>query len=68
MPGYTGVEFLQTVRERDEELPFILSTGKGSEEVASEVISVGVTDALQRGSGLEPYRERCRARPGDTPS
>jgi len=31
----TGLEFLQTVRETYSEVPFILFTGKGSEEVAS---------------------------------
>ena len=55
MPDRTGVEFLRSVRERNEELPFILFTGKGSEEVASEAISAGVTDYLQKGSGLEQY-------------
>lgn len=48
MPGLTGIEVLETVRERYPDLPFILYTGKGSEEVASEAISSGVTDYLQK--------------------
>jgi len=35
MPGPNGIEFLERVRERDPDLPFILYTGKGSEAVAS---------------------------------
>ena len=36
MPGQNGIEFLKAVREIDPDLPFILFTGKGSEEVASD--------------------------------
>ncbi|MFB6228827.1 MAG: PAS domain S-box protein [Halobacteriales archaeon] len=55
MPGQNGIEFLETVREKYPDLPFILYTGKGSEEVASDAISVGVTDYLQKGSGTDQY-------------
>jgi PAS domain S-box-containing protein len=50
-----GVEFLETVREDDPDLPFILYTGKGSEEVAADAISAGVTDYLQKESGTDQY-------------
>ncbi|MEF8892823.1 PAS domain S-box protein, partial [Halodesulfurarchaeum sp.] len=55
MPGQNGIEFLETVREKRPGLPFILYTGKGSEAVASEAISAGVTDYLQKESGTEQY-------------
>ncbi len=55
MPGMDGVEFLQAVREEYPDHPFILFTGKGSEELASQAISAGVTDYLQKGSGTEQY-------------
>ena len=55
MPESNGIEFLETVRERHPDLPFILYTGKGSEEVASEAISAGVTDYLQKETGTEQY-------------
>ncbi|WP_049985260.1 hybrid sensor histidine kinase/response regulator [Halobellus rufus] len=55
MPGQTGIEFLEAVRDAHPELPFILYTGKGSEEVASEAISAGVTDYLQKGMESEQY-------------
>lgn len=46
MPGQNGIEFLETVCETYPYLPFILYTGKGSEEVASDAITAGVTDYL----------------------
>jgi PAS domain S-box-containing protein len=55
MPGQNGIEFLETVREKHPDVPFILFTGKGSEEVASDAISAGVTDYLQKGAGTEQY-------------
>jgi PAS domain S-box-containing protein len=55
MPGKNGIEFLEAVRERDPDIPFILFTGKGSEAVASDAISAGVTDYLQKRSGSEQY-------------
>jgi PAS domain S-box-containing protein len=55
MPGRNGLEFLQAVREEYPDLPFILFTGKGSETVASDAISAGVTDYLQKGSDTSQY-------------
>ncbi len=55
MPGRNGIEFLETVRSTDPDLPFILFTGKGSEEIASEAISAGVTDYLQKEGGTDQY-------------
>ncbi|MFA1611249.1 PAS domain S-box protein [Halobellus rubicundus] len=51
----TGIDFLETVRERYPDLPFILFTSKGSEEVASRAISAGVTDYLQKQRGTEQF-------------
>lgn len=55
MPGADGLSLLRTVRNEFEHLPFILFTGRGSEEVASKAISAGVTDYLQKSSGSEQY-------------
>ncbi len=55
MPGVDGIEFLEKVRESHPDLPFILFTGQGSETVASEAISAGVTDYLQKRSTSEQY-------------
>ena len=54
MPKRDGLDFLKAVREDSPDLPFILFTGKGSEQIASEAISVGVTDYLQKG-GMDAY-------------
>ena len=56
MPGTDGIELLEAVRERDPSLPYILYTGRGSEDVASEAISAGVTDYLQKGGSSDVYR------------
>ncbi|GGM75373.1 PAS domain S-box-containing protein [Halarchaeum rubridurum] len=50
-----GLDFLKQVRATYPELPFILYTGKGSEEVASDAISAGATDYLQKQSGADQY-------------
>ncbi|MGZ0745705.1 PAS domain S-box protein [Haloparvum sp. AD34] len=55
MPEFDGLELLESVRSKDADLPFILFTGKGSEEIASRAISAGVTDYLQKESGTEQY-------------
>ena len=55
MPEQNGIEFLETVREMAPDLPFILFTGKGSEEVAGDAISAGVTDYLQKERGTDQY-------------
>jgi PAS domain S-box-containing protein len=55
MPGRDGIEFLEAVRERHPDLPFILYTGQGSEAVAGEAISRGVTDYLRKDAGTEQY-------------
>ncbi len=55
MPGRNGIEFLGAVRREYPDLPFILYTGKGSEEIASEAISSGVTDYLGKGTGTSQY-------------
>ncbi|PAU83194.1 HTR-like protein [Halorubrum salipaludis] len=55
MPGTDGLAFLERVRERDSAVPFVLFTGKGSEEIASEAISAGVTDYIQKRSGTDQY-------------
>jgi len=55
MPGRDGIAFLWTVREDRPELPVLLFTGEGSETVASEAISAGVTDYLQKGVGSTQF-------------
>jgi len=55
MPEMTGIELLNAVRDEHGGLPFVLFTGRGSEEIASDAISAGVTDYLRKQSGQEQY-------------
>lgn len=55
MPDVDGIDFLEAVRDAHPELPFILFTGKGSEEVASEAISAGATEYMQKEGGTDQY-------------
>jgi PAS domain S-box-containing protein len=55
MPGTNGIDFLEAVRDDYPDLPFILFTGKGTEEIASQAISAGVTDYLQKEGGSDQY-------------
>ncbi|RXK49279.1 hybrid sensor histidine kinase/response regulator [Halorientalis pallida] len=55
MPQMDGLTFLDRVRSEYDDLPFVLFTGKGSEEIASQAISRGVTDYLQKKAGAEQY-------------
>ncbi|WP_435361381.1 bacterio-opsin activator domain-containing protein [Haloarchaeobius sp. DFWS5] len=55
MPGMDGLELLEAVRQRDDRLPYILFTGKGSEEIASDAIAAGVTQYLQKKPGRDRY-------------
>ncbi|MFW5948522.1 MAG: PAS domain S-box protein [Halolamina sp.] len=54
MPSLSGLELLERVRAAGFEQPFVLSTGNGSEAIASRAISAGVDEYLQKG-GAEVY-------------
>ena len=53
MPVMDGIEFLKEVRLRHANLPFILFTGKGREEVVMEALNNGVDFYVQKGSDLK---------------
>ena len=56
MPSRNGLELLEEVREEHPNLPFILYTGKGSEEIAADAVAAGVTDYLQKRVGNDQYK------------
>jgi PAS domain S-box-containing protein len=60
MPEVDGLVFLESVRAEDPDFPFILFTGRGSEEIASEAISAGVTDYMQKESTTDQYQVLAR--------
>ena len=49
MPGATGLELFEEIRADHQLLPFVLYTGKGSEEIASQAVNAGVTGYFQKG-------------------
>lgn len=55
MPETDGLDFLRTIRDDFPELPFILFTGQGSEEIASEAISAGIDEYIQKSTSREQY-------------
>lgn len=55
MPQLDGLEMLDAVRDTYPDFPFILFTGKGSEEIAAEAISKGVNDYMQKEVGTDQY-------------
>jgi PAS domain S-box-containing protein len=54
MPRLDGLALLNALREAGIDIPFVLFTGKGSEEIASQAITAGVDEYLQKG-GPEEY-------------
>ncbi|ELY95680.1 HTR-like protein [Natrialba hulunbeirensis JCM 10989] len=55
LPESDGLELLERVRETHPDIPFILFTGEGTEQVVSEAISAGATDYLEKTGGTEQY-------------
>ena len=49
MPGMDGIELLKRIREQFGDLPFVLFTGKGREEVVIQAIDHGADFYLQKG-------------------
>lgn len=55
MPETDGLEFLEAVRAEYPSLPFILYTGKGSEDIAAKAINNGVDAYVQKKLGSGQY-------------
>ncbi|MHA1480914.1 MAG: PAS domain S-box protein [Candidatus Thorarchaeota archaeon] len=49
MPEMDGLEFLKVVRKSGNEIPFIIFTGRGREEVAIQALNFGATHYLKKG-------------------
>ncbi|MDD4484479.1 MAG: response regulator, partial [Methanoregula sp.] len=49
MPDTDGIRFLRTVRSQYPDIPFILFTGRGREEVVIEAINSGADSYVQKG-------------------
>jgi DNA-binding NarL/FixJ family response regulator len=55
MPGTIGLEFLEAIRESHPTLPFVLFTGRRGEGIASEAITAGVDEYLNKKSDTDQY-------------
>lgn len=55
MPEIDGLELLESITAQYPNVPCLIFTGKGSENVASDAISIGVTDYLQKETGLDQF-------------
>ena len=49
MPETDGIEFLEILREDDKDIPFIILTGKGREEVVINALNLGADRYLRKG-------------------
>jgi len=56
LQGVDPIETIERVREQAAELPVVLFTARGSESLASDAISAGVSDYVVREPGVEQYR------------
>ena len=54
MPGMNGIEFLKAVRASGNNIPFIIFTGKGREDVVIEALNEGADFYLQKGGKPKP--------------
>jgi len=53
LPEINGLEFLQKLRKQGNELPFILFTGKGREEIAKQALSCGADGYVNKPGNVE---------------
>lgn len=53
MPDMDGIGFLREVRRMNPEIPFLIFTGKGREEIAIQAINQGADFYVQKGGDVE---------------
>jgi CheY-like chemotaxis protein len=55
MPGSSGLDFLKAIRRVDDTVPFVIYTGKGTEETRVAASDHGVTAYLQKSGGAAQF-------------
>ncbi len=58
MPGLTGIELLQAVREIDPEVPFLIITGYANVDDAIEALRLGASDFIKKPFDMEELQRR----------
>ena len=53
MPSMDGLELLEKIRESDQDIAFIIFTGKGREEVVIKALNLGADYYLQKGGDVK---------------
>jgi PAS domain S-box-containing protein len=53
MPQKNGLDFLKELREKNNQIPFILFTGKGREDVAVKALNLGVDNYINKNGSPE---------------
>ena len=53
MPQKNGIQFLEELREQNNEIPFILFTGKGREEVVVKALNLGADSYINKNGSPE---------------
>ncbi len=53
MPSMNGLEFLRTIRNEGNTIPFIIFTGKGREEIAMKALNLGADYYIRKGGDPE---------------
>lgn len=61
MPQMNGLDLLEKIRESDDDVPFILYTGRGKEEVAMKALNLGADRYLHHKGGTPKTRYRVLA-------
>lgn len=60
MPKINGLKLLQEVKNINSQIPFIIFTGKGREEVAIKALNLGADYYLQKGGDIESQFHELR--------
>ncbi|MFA6362185.1 response regulator [Methanoregula sp.] len=60
MPGMDGIEFLKCVRIRHGNLPFLLFTGKGREEIVIDALNNGADFYIRKGPDMKSMLAELR--------
>jgi len=55
MPDMDGIEFLKYTREQFDDIPFIIVTGKGEEDVVIQALNLGADFYLQKGGDPDTH-------------